>query len=190
MKIWLTGGSGCGKSAAAAIFAENGFKIVDADAIAREIVLPDKEAYREILATFGEEFRGKDGFLDRRKLGRAVFSDGEKLALLNGITHKHIIKEMLIRSEGEKNVIYDAPLRNTFGVPCDKTLCMTAPKEVRIRRIMTRDGISYEDAEARISAQSTEAEYLGDADGILENNGDLVKLREEAEAYIKEWYTP
>lgn len=190
MKIWLTGGSGCGKSAAAAIFAENGFKIVDADAIAREIVLPGRPAYVEILAYFGEEFRAPDGFLDRRKLGRAVFGDEEKLGVLNKITHKYIIEEMLKRSEGEKNVIYDAPLRNTFGVPCDKTLCMTAPEEVRIRRIMTRDGIAREDAAARIHAQSTAEEYLGDADGVLENSGDLLKLREEAEVYIKEWYTP
>lgn len=189
MKIWLTGGSGSGKSAVAALFAENGYKIIDADRIAREIAEPGGGAYREILAAFGEEFLLPDGGLDRRKLGRAVFGDAEKLALLNGITHKYIIEEMLRQSAGEKNAVMDAPLPNTFGVPCDKTLYVTAPKDARVCRIMVRDALSRADAEARIGAQDGDAVYRGMADAVLENNGDMATLARKAEVYIKEWFT-
>lgn len=189
MIIWLTGGSGSGKSLLAAKFKENGYKIIDADKIARDIVCPGQAAYSEIVKAFGEDYLMPDGKLDRQKLGRAVFADGEKLAVLNRITHKYIIEEMVSQSRGEKNVIYDAPLRNTFGVPCDKTLYVTAPKEMRIGRIMERDGISRTDAEKRIGAQSDEEQYLSDADAVLVNDGDVEALFQKADSYIKEWYT-
>lgn len=189
MIVWLTGGSGSGKSVLAALFRENGYKIIDADKIAREIVRPHKAALGEIIDAFGEDFLNPDGTLNRQKLSHAVFSDGEKLEVLNRITHKYIIEEMLSEAEGEKNAVYDAPLRNTFGVPCDKTLYITAPKEVRTLRIMERDGLERKDAEKRIAAQSTEEEYLSDADAVIYNDGDIKALSEKAEKYIKEWYT-
>ena len=189
MVIWLCGGSGSGKSVLASLFRENGYKIIDADKIARESVLPEKAAYGEIVTAFGKEFLNPDGTIDRRKLGRAVFADGEKLAVLNRITHKYIIEEMLSEAEGEKNVVCDAPLRNTFGVPCDKTLYVTAPEEVRVLRIMARDGISRTEAENRIGAQSGENEYLSDADAVIVNDGDVAALMEKATKFIKEWYS-
>lgn len=189
MKIWLTGGSGSGKSAVAALFAQNGYKIIDADRIAREIAEPEGGAYGEILDAFGKEFLLPDGRLDRRRLGRAVFGDAEKRALLNRITHKYIIEEMLRQSAEEKNAVMDAPLPNTFGVPCDKTLYVTAPKAVRIERIMARDALSREDAKARIGAQDGDAVYRSMADAVLENDGDMAALAQKAEQYIKEWFT-
>ena len=189
MIIWLTGGSGGGKSMVAARFKEKGYKIIDADQIAREIVMPGKGAYREIALAFGADFLLPDGTLDRKKLGNAVFSDSEKLSVLNAITHKYIIEEMQKRAEGEKNVVYDAPLRNTFGVFCHKNLYVTAPKEIRTERIMARDGITKEAAAERIGAQSKEEAYLADADAVLVNDKDLDALYEKADVYIKEWYT-
>jgi len=189
MKIWLTGGSGSGKSAVAALFAKNGYKIIDADRIAREVVQPEGSAYGELLEAFGTEFLLSDGSLDRRRLGRAVFRDAQKLALLNRITHKYIIEEMVRQSEGEKNAVMDAPLPNTFGVPCDKTLYVTAPPAVRIKRIMERDALSEADAKARIRAQDNDAVYRSGADAVLENDGDMAALTEKAEHYIKEWFT-
>ncbi len=189
MKIWLTGGSGSGKSAVAALFAKKGYKIIDADRIAREIASPGGGAYRELLEAFGSEFLLPDGGLDRRRLGRAVFGDAEKLALLNRITHKYIIEEMVRQSEGEKNAVMDAPLPNTFGVPCDKTLYVTAPPAVRVERIMARDALSKADAAARIGAQDSDAIYRSTADAVLENDGDMAALAEKTEQYIKEWFT-
>ncbi|MBQ7036864.1 MAG: dephospho-CoA kinase [Clostridia bacterium] len=189
MIIWLTGGSGSGKSVLAAKFEEYGYKRIDADKIAREIVLPEKAALAEIVKAFGEEYLLPDGKLDRKKLGRAVFGDGELLSVLNRITHKYIIEEMVSQSRGEKNVIYDAPLRNTFGVPCDKTLLVTAPKEIRIGRIMERDGIGRTEAENRLDAQSDNGAYLADADAVIQNDGDVEALFKKADIYIKEWYT-
>lgn len=189
MKIWLTGGSGSGKSVIAAQFAAAGYLLVDADAISREIAEPNGAAFAELVDTFGTEFLLPDGRLDRRRLGQAVFSDSEKLAVLNRISHKYIIQEMIKRSEGKENVIMDAPLPNTFGVPCDKTLFVTAPKPVRICRIMARDGISEEAAQSRIEAQVSDEEYARTADAVLVNDGTPREAADKAEQFIKEWFT-
>lgn len=190
MRIWLTGGSGSGKSEAARLFAAHGFSIVDADKIAREIVMPKSPALEEIRKAFGDDFLMPDGTLHRKKLGEAVFGDDRKLAKLEAITHKYIIAEMERQGKGKKNVVFDAPLRNTFGISCDKTLVITAPREARIRRIIGRDAISEEAATARIGAQDAEAAYEADADAVLQNDGDLDFLQSQVKKYIKEWFTP
>lgn len=189
MRIWLTGGSGSGKSVVAALFQKRGFLLVDADAISRKIAEKGTAAYREIIAAFGEGFLLPSGELDRRALGNAVFGDEEKLAVLNGIMHKFIIAEMCDRADGEKNVIMDAPLPNTFGVAVDKTLVVAAPQGLRAARIMQRDGITEEEAQRRLSAQAEDAEYIKNADAVLINDGDRTALEKAAETYIKEWYT-
>ncbi len=189
MKIWLTGGSGSGKSAVAALFAAAGYRLIDADAIAKEIAEPAGAAYPEILAAFGPAYLLPDGRLDRRKLGQAVFADGEKLAVLNRITHKYIIEEMQKRAEGTKNAVMDAPLPNTFGVPCDKTLFVTAPAAMRLSRIMARDGISEAAAKARLAAQVDDAVYEETADAVLVNAGDWTETERAAQQYIKDWFS-
>ncbi len=189
MRIWLTGGSGSGKSEVAALFRARGYKVVDADAIARTASRQGSRALEEIIATFGEEFLLPSGELDRRALANVVFADDKKLSVLNGIMHKFIIEEMCREAEGEKNVVMDAPLPNTFGVAVDKTLVVTAPEKVRTARIVARDGITEEEARRRIEAQSTNAEYIKNADAVLQNDGDRAQLCKTAEKYIKEWYT-
>lgn len=190
MIIWLTGGSGSGKSLVASLFSENGYTVIDADKIARAVVEPGKPALGEIRATFGDAFFLADGTLDRKKLGQAVFSDAEKLAALNKITLSHILREMETQCRGKKNAVLDAPLRNTTGFPCDRTLFVTAPCEVRIARIMERDALSRENAEKRIMAQDSDALYEKDADAVIINDGDKAALLEKATKYIKEWFTP
>ncbi len=189
MIIWLTGGSGSGKSAVAAFFGAAGYRCVDADRIAKAVREPGGAAYDAIVNAFGKAFLRKDKTIDNRLLGEAVFRDPEKLALLNQITHGPIVREMEKAGMGAKNVVYDAPLPNTFGIPCDKTLYVTAPPEVRIARIMTRDGISRETAQARIDAQKPHDVYAKGADAVLVNDGDLALLKEKAEPYIKEWFS-
>lgn len=190
MKIWLTGGSGSGKSQVARLFSEYGYKVIDADKIARAVVEPGQPALMEICDTFGKAFLLPDGTLDRKKLGQAVFSDPEKLAVLNQITLSHILRKMYKESQNEKNAVFDAPLRNTTGFPCDRTLFVTAPPKVRIARIMARDALSFENAEKRILAQDSDALYAQDADAVLTNDGDLAALWEKAKKYTKEWFTP
>ncbi len=189
MKIWLTGGSGSGKSVIAAQFAAAGYTLIDADAISREITAPGGAAYAALVAEFGTEYLLPDGQLDRRKLGQTVFADPEKLAVLNRISHKYIIEEMIKRSEGEKNVVMDAPLPNTFGVPCDRTLFVTAPKAIRIGRIMARDGIAEKTVRDRLESQVSDAEYASAADAVLMNDGTPDATAKKAEHYIKEWFT-
>lgn len=190
MRIWLTGGSGSGKSQVARLFSTHGYKIIDADQIARDIVAPGKPALSEIAAVFGKGFLLPNGALNRKKLGQTVFKDPEKLSALNRITLPHILHEMEAACQNEKNAVLDAPLRNTFGFPCDKTLFVTAPSEIRIARIMERDALSRENAENRIFAQDSDALYSLDADAVLQNDGDLAALEEKAKKYIKEWFTP
>ncbi|MBE7024634.1 MAG: dephospho-CoA kinase [Ruminococcaceae bacterium] len=189
MKIWLTGGSGSGKSYIASLFQAAGYRLIDADRIAREIAEPGGAAYAALVAAFGTDFLLPDGRLHRQKLGKTAFSDREKLRLLNDITHKYIIEEMEKQAAGEKNVVMDAPLPNTFGVFCDRTLVVTAPKECRVRRIMERDGITEEMALERLGAQVSDAEYAATADAVLHNDGDRRTAEEKAARYIKEWFS-
>lgn len=189
MKIWLTGGSGSGKSYIASLFSKAGYLLVDADRIAREIARPGGAAFSALVDAFGEDYLLPDGTLDRKKLGDAVFANPEKLQLLNGITHKYIIEEMERQAEGAKNVIMDAPLPNTFGVPCDRTLVVTAPLSLRVQRIMARDGISEAQAQARIGVQISDDAYIAMADGVLTNDGDMESVARAAAKYIKEWFS-
>ncbi len=188
MQIWLTGGSGCGKSTAADVFRKNGYKILDADKIAREITQKGGAAYAEIVAAFGNVLCA-DGEIDRRTLARLIFSDAEKLSVLNQITHKYIIKTINEGKKNEKNVLIDAPLPNTFGVVCDKTVVISAPIADRIRRIMARDGITEGEAAARIDAQADRSEYEKNADAIIENSTDAISFIEKIDVLAKEWYT-
>lgn len=189
MQIWLTGGSGCGKSTAAAVFQKNGYKIIDADRIARELTQKGGAAYDALIAAFPAAVCKETGEMDRKRLAAIVFRDENALEVLNSITHPYIIAEIKALQKGEKNVLMDVPLPNTFGVSCDKTLVITAPRNTRIQRIMARDALCESEAIARIDAQKSEAVYQKEADKVIvniEENDFLVQI----EILAKEWFTP
>lgn len=188
MQIWLTGKSGAGKSTAAEVFSGHGYKIVDADKIAHKIAEKGGAAYDALCAAFPSVVL-ENGDIDRRALGRIVFSDSQKLDVLNRITHQYIIKEIHAACMGEKNVLIDAPLPNTFGVLCDKTVVITADRAKMVRRIMARDSISEADASLRVKTQDADKNYEADADAIVENDGDLGTFIQKIEKLAKEWYT-
>ena len=180
---WLTGGSGSGKSTAADTMREMGLYIVDADEVAHNILKKGEAAYDEVLKVFGEDFLGDDGEINRRKLGAVVFEDKEKLATLNDITHKYI-KEKLYKLKKEDGVtIYDAPLPPEGFMKVDHILYITAPKKVRIQRIIMRDNISEDEAINRLENQRHIDEGINLADSIIENDGDIIKFK----AKIKNW---
>lgn len=180
--LGLTGGSGSGKSTAAVILRDKGAYIIDTDKIAREIVRPGEKAYKKIVLYFGNEVLKNDKTLNRKRLAEIVFGDKEKLRRLNEITHSEIFKIVRERTDEHKNelVVIDAPL--LFDCPellelCDRTAVVTADEEVRIKRIIARDGISRELAKKRIAAQKPQEQLVETADIVWENNGNIDDLR-------------
>ncbi len=186
--IGLTGGSGSGKSAAAAIFAELGAFVIDADKVSHEITDSDLTVLEKIKDEFSEKVF-KNGKLLRKELGRIVFNDKSALEKLNKILHPVIAGKIssMAQNCGNKVVIIDAPL--LFSVKqivelCTQTLAVCAPLEMRINRIMMRDGIAREEAEARISSQLPQEELAEMADSVIINDGDLEKLRSDIVGYL------
>ena len=182
MRIALTGGIGSGKSTVARMLAERGAVIVDADAIAREIVEPGQPALVEIRAAFGDGVISADGRLDRARLAAIVFSDSEALARLNAITHPRIAErsaELLAAAPAESVVVYDMPLLVEQGDEAlrgwDAIVVVDCPDDLRLDRLIAR-GLAPEDAERRLRAQASREERLAAADVVVDNSGDLAGL--------------
>ncbi len=146
--IGLTGGIGSGKSTVSDILKEQGIPVVDGDRIAREVVEPHRPAYDEIVRVFGTEVLQQDGTLNRKHIGEIVFSDPEKLSVLNSITHKEIYRVILERLESLKEtgttlVFLDVALlfETGFDQLTDRVWVVDAPDAVRVERIQKRDGL-------------------------------------------------
>lgn len=185
--IGLCGGSGSGKGTVAKILKERGCVHIDADLVYHGLVSGPSRLMDNLVSEFGEGIRRSDGGLDRKSLGAIVFGDctKNKQRLLNEVTHKFVIEEFrrLIAeydSRGVDSVIVDAPLlfESGFDTECDKVICVTAPLEFRIERIVKRDGISREMAEKRIATQLPDDVLVKKCDFSIINDGDEAKLRQ------------
>lgn len=189
MIIGLTGGSGTGKSTVVKFFENNGYIVLDFDKISRDVCKKDMPCLKELVDNFGEEILYPDGFLNRKYLGAIVFSDREKLKLLNSITHKYIIEEMYAFLEKNKNsnIIFDAPLLFEAGIDvlCDKTISVLADKDIRINRIMKRDGITRAQAINRIKSQKDDDFYKTKSDMIIINNSSVDDLDNKLKELFK-----
>lgn len=187
--IGITGGMGAGKSAFSAELKALGAKIVDADKISRQVTAKGGAAFDEIVGAFGKDVLTENGEIDRKRLGTIVFSDGQKLALLEKITHKHIFEEMKKQIDNcdAKVAVLDVPLlfSRDFPFDCDVTVAVVADLDVRLMRIMKRDGISREAALMRIKKQLTDDELRSRADVCFENNGDIEMLKSFASELYK-----
>lgn len=158
--IGLTGGIGTGKSEAAKFLASLGAVHLDADAISHALTAPGGEALEPIRAEFGDEMFLDDGTLDRRALADLTFSDPERRRALEAILHPRIQREIMrgidrAAEEGAKVVILDVPLLFETGMDalCDETWVLSADSETQVARVMMRDRIEREQAEARIQSQ-------------------------------------
>ncbi|MDY3618414.1 dephospho-CoA kinase [Agathobaculum sp.] len=179
--IGLTGGSGTGKGTAAAFLRERGAGWVDADAVYRGLCAQNRVMLHALEAAFPGVL-DEAGALDRPALAKIVFSDLEKLKTLNEITFPYIRAASLTEIEAQKSapfVLYDAPTLFETGADafCAKTVGVLAGRETRIARVMARDGLSPENARARVLAQPDDAFYRARCDYILENNGEPAALR-------------
>jgi len=188
LTIGLTGPTGAGKSAAAAAFAGRGAAVIDADAVAREVTAPGSPCLGELAARFGPGIKRADGRLERAALAALAFESSDGRAALNAITHKYIlvrIRELLAahRDAGAAAAVVDAPLlfESGFDSECDFTVAVTAPKEVRLRRVMARDGITHDAAELRMKAQHDCEWYASRAGFVIVNNGGLDEVGPQIE---------
>ena len=186
LKIGLAGGSGSGKGTVSSLLSQAGIPSFDCDAVYHDLISRDGPLTREIVKVFGENVRSKDGGIDRRALADVVFHDKEKLTELNRITHKEILAvlgewEKRAEQQGITAILVDAPLlfESGFDRECDMTLAVIAPTELRIERIVSRDGISRKEAEERIAAQLSDKELSRRADVVISNGEDLTHLVNE-----------
>lgn len=185
MKIGLTGGIGSGKSTVARLLTEHGAVVIDADAIAREIVEPGMPALAEIVDSFGATVLRSDGSLDRAALASVVFNDEAALARLNAITHPRIAErsaELIDAAPADSVVVYDMPLLVEQGSQAlrgwDAIVVVDAPDAVRLQRLVER-GLDADDARRRMAAQATREERLAAADHVIDNGGDLERLSQQ-----------
>lgn len=185
--IGFTGPSGAGKSLIANHFEQKGYRVIDADKIARKVVEKGSDTLKKLTDEFGAEILCNDGTLNRAMLSKIAFKTPENTEKLNSITHPAIIKNIIaeINSVGKSPVILDAPLLFEGGlqVLCDKIIGITAPIDERINRIAKRDNISQESIKLRFSAGKSDDYYREKCDIII-NNTDLEKSIKAIEELI------
>lgn len=176
--IGLTGGIGAGKSTVSAILKEAGYPILDADKISHEITEKGSETLVKLADVFGRKMILPDGNLDRKKLASVVFSDDQKLRQLEEITTKEVVRiisERLktLKSEGHHEIVFvDAPLLFESGADrlTDLVWMVDADMEVRIRRVMERDGVSRQEVLQRIDSQMSSAEKAARSEIVIDNS--------------------
>lgn len=186
MIIGITGGTGCGKTTALQLIADLGGLVIDCDRVYHDLLKTD----RVMLSELEERFPGtvENGQLNRKKLASIVFTDEKALLDLNGITHKAVKKEVLrLLENGPSLVAIDAIglFEGNLSELCHTTLAITAPEEVRVSRLTSRDGITEEQALARIRAQKNQDWFVANCDHHLHNDGTKEEFRNKCIALYK-----
>jgi dephospho-CoA kinase len=172
----VTGGIGSGKSEVTRLLGELGAVVIDADALAREVVAAGTAGLDEVVRTFGPDVLGPDGELDRPALGRLVFADPAARSQLEAIVHPRVRQrgdEIEASLPADAVVVHDIPLLVETGQAgrFDAVVVVDVPEEVQVRRLRDERGMAEEDVRARIRAQATREERLAVADHVLDNTG-------------------
>lgn len=187
--LGVTGGIATGKSTVVKMLQKKGARVIDFDRLARTVVEPDKPAWQDIVAYFGEQVLLEDRTLDRKKLSDLVFRDIEKRKKLEGFTHPRINEEFIrelneIVSKDPNAIIQvDIPLMIELNLQYmfHKLMVVYVPGEVQIERLMERDGISREEAANRLKAQMPIEEKVGYADFVINNEGSLEETQRQVD---------
>ena len=187
MIIGITGGTGSGKTTLLSVIREAGGLVLDCDQIYHRLLQTDKV----LLAAIETHFPGtvEQGVLQRKKLGSIVFADTQALMQLNAITH-NAVKEEVRRQLAQNPTLAAIDAIGLFesGINelCQLTVAVTAPEEMRLQRLMARDGISREYAMARIAAQPSQEEFVRRCDHVLVNDGTPEAFREKCLAFLQD----
>lgn len=184
LKIGITGGIGCGKSAVCRLLEQNGIPIIQADLVAREMMETHPQIRSQIKAAFGDEIYLRDGKLDRKRLAQIIFNDETAKLRINRIVHPHVIAYQKDRLEQlaqtgkyhfagvEAALIFEARAESQFDV----IVVVAASEQTVIQRLMQRDGLSREEISKRIAAQMPLSEKIKRADIVIYNDGSLDEL--------------
>jgi dephospho-CoA kinase len=181
LRVGLTGGIGSGKSEVSRRLVSLGAVLVDADAVAREVVEPGTPGLAAVVEEFGEGVLLPGGALDREKLGAIVFADDARRARLNAIVHPLVgrrMQELVDDAPADAIVVYDVPLlaENDLAGLYDLVVVVDTPVEEQIRRLTALRGMTEEAARARIAAQAGRERRLAVADRVIDNSGTLDAL--------------
>ncbi len=183
MVVGLTGPIGSGKSTVAKIFCDNGYKLIDADVLARKVVEKGSKTLSELAKCFGEDIINPDGTLNRSLLATRAFENKDMTDNLNNITHPAIlelVKENIKEYEhnGYTKIIYEAPVlfESNSDKFCDKVVSVISYKSQRIARVKKRDNMSDNDIENRLNAQFDDSYYIEKSDFVIYNNSSYEDL--------------
>jgi dephospho-CoA kinase len=195
--IGLTGGIASGKSTVVAILRELGAHVIEADEVAREIVVPGSDALREIVAAFGAGALGPDGTLDRRALAARIFRDPDARRTLNAITHPRIRRRVAERIAAARAgdpgavIVVDIPLlldvapRDAYAL--DGIVVVYADEAAQVARLAARDGLGPDDARRRLAAQRPLREKVGEATWVIDNSGPPEATRRQVQDLWRRW---
>ena len=194
LRVGLTGGIASGKTTAAELFARHGVAIIDADQLARELVVPGQAALQEIVGVFGEQVLQADGSLDRGALRRRVFDNPDERRRLEAILHPLIRRATQQRSEalaaaGAAYVVNVVPLllETDQQSEFDRIVVVDVPEELQLQRLMARDHLAREEAERMLRAQASRRERLRIADDVLDNAAAPQQLEEQVVALHRKY---
>lgn len=187
--IGLTGQSGAGKSTVSCLFERDGFYIINADKVSRKVT-STPEVLSLLKENFGDDIILETGGLNRRALANIVFTNKEKLQLLNSLLFPIITKEIekMIDETDKEFVLLDAPQLFESGADkiCDKIISVIAPRDMLIERAVERDDISYEEAENRLKSQYSQKFFIDNSNYIIENKTTISDLIDNTLVKIKE----
>jgi len=184
LRVGLTGGIGAGKSEVSRRLASYGAVVIDADAVAREVVAPGTPGLAEVVQEFGPDVLRADGSLDRDRLGELVFADESRRMRLNAIIHPRVgerMAELERQAGGAPVIVHDVPLlaENHLAGGFDEVVVVDVPPRIQLERLARERGMPRAQAEARMRAQASREERLAIATIVVDNSGSLAELDRE-----------
>lgn len=187
LRVGLTGGAGSGKSTVAGMLLKRGFPVVDADRVAHGLYVPGSDVVANLVHVFGSVILDSGGGIDRKKLGRVVFESHDSLLALNDIVHPPLLRELdrildRLEAEGETVAVLEAALLLQWGPPdfVNIVVGVIASPETRRKRLLAK-GLTPEEADLRLEAQSDMDDLTQRVDILVENNGDKAALEREVD---------
>jgi len=190
--LGITGGFGTGKTTVASMFAKLGALVLDADKMAHGVIMPGRPGYRKVISLFGADILSRNKRIDRKLLGKIVFSDPGKLKALNSVIHPEVISMMkdVIEGEGSRGrvIVLDVPLLVESGLAdrVDRVIVVSAKRKKQIARCLKKWKLSKADIAKRIRSQMPLSVKRRSADFIIDNNGSLQKTRKAVENIWRE----